>query len=407
MNTFAKNSSMAENRTPITPTTPIRARWALDDLLTSDDHRLSVVFSCSLQILSEPAEQKVFLETFLSERSAVKPQDIRAHFTQSLHGVAASLAQKEPATSALDAATHPRWIDTLRASANATAFSCGIGLLPPFTLEVTSPSLDEERRLQMQRAAALRTSSERAEHFQRAAELLRQWESLKASTPSLAPGRLLEQLSTADRPAMLETLLMGSANQASHSDLWAVTGSSLVRMQLDSESIQPQLIPLSTNAGPLRSIQWSSDRLLVGAQKGVVLHNPATLEEASVYLDPELDCEHGFTGVTFGNDGIWACHRERGVVFWNLGSTDRPSFILRPEQLKRPLQPRFRCFSICGWSAIDELGTRRSAFRDCHIIFSNRLRIDRCRPCDCRNRERLRGHFRRSQLHQDCRLASD
>jgi hypothetical protein len=312
----------------------LRARWAIDDLLSSDGHRLSLVFSCSLRILPEAAEQKFFRETFLSDSAAIKPEQILAHFRPSLQSAAAVLAQEGSVATALDPPAKPRWIDALRAAAEAVAFSCGIGLLPPFSLELSSPSLHQERLEQQHRAATLRTNTERAEQFQRAGQLLRQWESLKASSPSLAPGRVLEQMSPTDRGPMLETLLMGSAEQADQPNLWAVAGSSLVRVSLNADAIKPELISLPATAGPLRSVQWSENRLMVGAQKGVVLHEAQTLENPTVYLDPELSSEHGFTSVTLANDGIWASHREAGIVFWTLGQTDRPSYALRAAELK-------------------------------------------------------------------------
>jgi hypothetical protein len=354
METFTKKSS---GETPVgmdAEGTPIRARWSLGEIPTADGHRVLVVFSCSLRVLPERAEQKVFLETFLRDAPAIKSEEVLAHFKPGLAAAAATLAVKESVVSALDSATQSRWLETLRATADATAFACGIGLLAPFSLDVTSPSLEAERLQQMQRAAALRRSTERAEHFQRAAELLGQWESMKASSPALTPGRVLEQLNPTDRGAMLETLLMGAAEQGEQPDLWVVGGAKLVRVGFGRKSgssqypfdklraglrtgvwgaVEPQLISAPTGAGPLRSVRWSGDRLMVGAQKGVMVYGPGVMENPEIYLDPELSSEHGFSGVALGGDGIWACHREGGVVFWNMGCTDRPSFVVRGGEL--------------------------------------------------------------------------
>ena len=181
----------------------------------------------------------------------------------------------------------------------------------------------------MQRTIAERKAADRVGHFQRAAELLQQWEAFCATSPSLAPGALMDQLNPSDRGAMLETLLMASAKQATQPDLWAVAGPYLVRIDCKGDSPKPLLIPLPPTAGPLRSVNHLDGRVLVGAHNGVFVIDPAAADQPQTYLDPEITSEHGFTRVTFGPGGVWACHRDGGVVGWSDGQFDRPTRTIR------------------------------------------------------------------------------
>src|SRR5258708_1472375 len=94
---------------------------------------------------------------------------------------------------------------------------------------------------------------------------------------------------------MLQTLLMAAAQQVQQPDLWAVAGNYLVRIALGSEAANPQLIPLPTEAGPLRSVQLIDGQILAGAQKGVIVMDVKNLANPELYLDPDLNSEHGFT----------------------------------------------------------------------------------------------------------------
>jgi hypothetical protein len=144
---------------------------------------------------------------------------------------------------------------------------------PPLTIEVSSPTLKRQRLEQMQRAVSQRQTADRVEDFQRTAELLKQWDSLRSSSPSITPGQLLQQLNPADRGSMLEMLLMASAGQ--HSQLWSVAGPNLVQIDFKNDAAQPRLIELPTTAGPLRSVQVMNDKVLVGARNGVFIIDPA------------------------------------------------------------------------------------------------------------------------------------
>ena len=60
---------------------PVRVRWNLDDLVTSDGHKLHCAFTCSVAALSDPSEKRMLEEVFLNRAHAVTTQAVVAHFT--------------------------------------------------------------------------------------------------------------------------------------------------------------------------------------------------------------------------------------------------------------------------------------------------------------------------------------
>jgi hypothetical protein len=313
----------------------IRLRWSFDDLVTADGHRLSVAFGCGIKSAAAAADRKLFVEVFMTGRDTVTADDLTAHFSSALKTSAGNIAGKQKAESALSEEARGMWTDDLRKVADEIAFSCGLEILPPFDIEVTSPTLQQERMEQMQRTAAERRSADRVGHLARAADLLKQWESLKASVPSITPGKLLEQLNPADRGAMLETLLMatGVESNAAPPDLWAVAGPSLARIDLTGEPPVPKLLPMPATAGPLRSVRAVDGKILIGARGGVLVVDRANPDSAEVYLHPNLISEHGFSSVIMTGDRLWGCHRDAGLVGWTVGQTDKPIIVLSPKDL--------------------------------------------------------------------------
>jgi hypothetical protein len=316
---------------------PLRCRLRLRGLPTSDAHTLDVTFTFGLRALDEKVERQMLAEAFLSDRQAVTADDVAAHFSTPLRDGLAPLVTRQPAEHWVADAQKKELIETVRAAAKPVAFNCGVELLPPFDLAAESPTLQRERIEQMQRKLAERRAAGQAEHVQRAAELLKQFQSLREAMPGLSPGQLLERVNAADRGSMLETLLLASGAQAEQT-LWAVAGPNLVRIDGRGTATTPRadLIPLPTDLGPLRSVQagevdgaW---RLLVGAQSGVMVVDPERPGEATRYADREITSPLGFNSVVAAGDTIWATHGEAGVVAWRVGETDRPIFTLRGQR---------------------------------------------------------------------------
>jgi hypothetical protein len=332
--------------------TPARLRWSFDDLIASDGHRLSVAFTASVAAVDEPAERQLLGEVFLTAgQVVVTGKDVIDHLSPSLRAAATTVAGRQPAADALTDGARAGWVDALKQAGDATAFSCGLELLAPLDVEVTSPTLQRERLEQMQRTAAERRSADQVGHFARAAELLKQWDALAASAPSVTPGKVLQQLAPGDRGAMLDTLMMASGGAAHPPALWAVAGPYLIRTDVSVDNPVPQLIPLPTTAGPLRSVRCEDGRLLVGARNGLLVVDPDRPADAQAYLHPALASEHGFTAATLAGNVLRAVHRDGGVVTWTVGSPAAPASVLAPAALGgNPLHPVRRPDGSCAFA---------------------------------------------------------
>ena len=332
--------------------TPVRLRWAFDGLVTADGHELSVTFATAVAAVDEPAERAMLAEAFLRDAAVLMPAGVVDRLGVPLRAAAAAVAGSGKAEAVLGDEAKPRWVEAMRRTADEAAFAAGLEVLPPYDLDVTSPTLQRERLEQMQRTAAERRSADRVGHFARAAELVKQWDALKASVPSLTPGRVLEQINPADRGAMLETLLMASGEseqrRAGTPCLWAVAGPSLVRVDAGSTPPKVEVLDVPTAVGPLRSVSHDAGRVLVGARNGVLVVDPHRPAEAEVYACPALVTEHGFTTPTLTGDLLRACHKDAGLVTWRRGETAEPTQMLSPNELGG--DAKHLAYGRGGWS---------------------------------------------------------
>ena len=319
-------------RVEIDPT-PARLRWGIDDLVAGDGHKLNVTFDCGVRALDDATERKLFFEVFLRNASAVSGDDVVTHFLPAMTAAAAGVAGKTTAEVAIAPESAAAWSTAMKQAAEATAFSCGLEILAPFDVQVVSPSLQRQRAEQMQRTAADRRYADRAGQFTRAAELLKQWESLRASVPTITPGQLLQQLNPADRGAMLDTLLMTGDAPGTGADLWAVAGPSLFRIDAALENPVPKLIPMPTTVGPLRSLRFCGNTLWVGGRCGLLRVDPSDPTKVLAYHYPGLTSEHGFTAATAVAGNVWACHKEAGLVRWKHDQPAAPIAVFKPATL--------------------------------------------------------------------------
>jgi hypothetical protein len=239
---------------------PLRVRWTFDDLVTGDGHTLRCTFSCSVQGLPDPTERRMLQEVLLQGNHSVTDQTVAAHFTPALRAAAERQAAAKPVSALLEEEEKNAACEALRAAGKAVAFACGVELLPPFHVDAESPTLQQQRLRAVQRAAAEQQAAGQVEHFQRAAELLKQFHALRASAPELSAGQVLQQISAADRGPVLQTLLLASSKpDAAGRDaqaLWAVAGPYLVRIDApggDGAAPQTRLIELPESGGPRRS----------------------------------------------------------------------------------------------------------------------------------------------------------
>jgi hypothetical protein len=316
-------------------TDPVRLTWRLEDLISKDGQSIQAEFTCSARALASEAEQRMFAEVFLAGRKVTTARDVVEHFRSALRTAAASACKDIPADALVDGEP-AAVLQALRAAADRVAFSCGLELLPPFQLRMQSPTLEKQRVEAMQRNLAEQRAAGQLEHLQRASELLRQFESIRQSAPQLSPGQILSQLNPADQGALLQTLMLAEAQRNPTAAVWAVAGSTLLKIdpQRDRPTARPFELP--ANLGPLRSVQCITGQtaaIAVGARSGVLLCDPDQPERAQELCDASVTSQLGFSRVVRWREQIWACHSEAGIVGWKLDHPTQPLLAMRPVDL--------------------------------------------------------------------------
>ncbi|MGE5608648.1 MAG: hypothetical protein ACM359_05315 [Bacillota bacterium] len=311
----------------------LRANWIFDDLVSADGHTLRVVFTCSIKALDEPAERKMLAEVFLAKTSVLTTEAVVSQFQAVLRAAAVAAAQKRAAAEWLEG-DRKDLIEAIRAAGDRLGFSSGLQLLPPFQIDIESATLEQQRMEEMQRNLAEQRAAGQLMRFQRAAELLKQFEAIRQSAPQLTPGQVLRQLSPADQGMALQTLLLGAGKERMTDAVWAVAGMSLVRIDPRATPLATQVIELPANLGPMRSVQRGDQgTLLIGARSGVMVVDPQSPRDVKCYADPAVTSQLGFSRAVRWHDEIWACHSEAGIVAWKLGETERPMLAMRPVDL--------------------------------------------------------------------------
>lgn len=317
---------------------PLRVRWELNGLSTSDQNDLRCTIVASLQAVDNALDRRMFAEVLLAWRNVVTDQDLSAHFAPALQAAASKIAAQSTAGSWVEGEGTARraMIEAIVAAARPVAFACGVELLAPFDIEFQSLSYQQQRLRTMQQSMLEQRAAAELEQMQRAAYLLREFQELRKAAPELSAGRVLEQVSPADRGSMLRTLLMAGAQEQHKPSLWAVAGPYLVRIDPAQRSARPELTALPPTLGPLRSVQ-SADRdgqtiLLVGAQSGVMVVRPDALAEPELYRVPGIESRLGFNQAVFiaSSRSIFATHGEAGVVCWDADHSESPRAVLPP-----------------------------------------------------------------------------
>ncbi len=306
-----------------------RCEWALEELLASDEERLSVQWSATLRVRPEKAEV-----TLLAE--ATGPMEVSASAACGL----LSAAMKSAGAAVVSSRTAEYWLtpaglEELKArlleSATARAFACGIEVLAPHEISIRSDSLDKRKRL----AGQMR-------HLSGLAELLGQFEAACAKSPNISAGQLLQQFSPSDQPELVRNVLRASAEKSPARAVWAVAGPDLLRLDPAGDGLAITRLPLPDSLGPLRSVQAvegssvadpSSQRaeqapgasetaagglLLIGARSGVMLVDPARPDAPRLFAASGLQSARGFSRVVIYQNHIVASHSEAGLFAWAL-----------------------------------------------------------------------------------------
>lgn len=297
-------------------------RWDLSDLVARDGHLLRIVFGARVRALGEPTERRMLTEAFLSHSTtAVTVEHVRRQFEESIRAAARRLAAEEAAEALLAASRQPVIESALVKAAQAVAFASGIEIVPPYETSISSPTLAHQRLAELQRTQA-------EARLQRRREV----------EAALAIGAPLEPLSPEAFVEHMAAAMDLAAAKAPRATLAAVSGQHLALLPLDNGvAAQLRLIPLDGDLGPLRSVRCiESERLLIGAQRGVILLDLAA--DAPVHLrDPDLASELGFNDAVLWRGQIWATHGDGGLVAWDPQQPAEPARIWRTDALRRQL----------------------------------------------------------------------
>ncbi|QOV91840.1 YncE family protein [Humisphaera borealis] len=320
---------------------PLRVQWSLDDLRAADGHSLRCRYSCGVRAVDDPAEKQMLQEVLMGSRLNVTTDDVMRYMQATLREAAVATA-KDKGVEAWLADDKELLATTLRRAGERAAFAAGIELIAPFQLDLESGSFEQKRLNDLQRTLAEQEAAGRVEHFNRAADLLKRFEEIRAKTPDLSPSAILGQLSPIDQGSTLQTLLLASAKQAGPQSLWAVSGEYLVKVDARAGgAATTELFPLPPTLGPLRSVQSTridgQRRLLVGARDGFFLFDPENPANPDVYSDGGVQSAMGFSRVLYHSHerGFAGCHGEAGLVRWSPGST-KPTSVIRPQRFGVP-----------------------------------------------------------------------
>jgi hypothetical protein len=312
----------------------VRLRWDLTELATSDGHLARGVFTSSTRALPEPNELKMLDEALLGSRSVVTLADVVAHFAEAISAAARKHARGVDAQTLLGDQGKQALTAALTHAAGAVAFSCGIEILPPAQVDLDCPTLQRQRFEEMERQSAQRRAADQVNCLRRSAELFGQFEAIRAAAPELSPGRVLSRIAGTDQADVFRAAVLASLDKHLGAKLWAVAGNNLVRID-GGESTRPEILDVSQDLGPLRSVRGDgAGGLLLGCRAGVLRVNPASPADAAKYRDAETTSQLGFNAAAILGDCIWAAHGEAGLVCWNLDQPDKPRIAIRPGSSK-------------------------------------------------------------------------
>jgi hypothetical protein len=314
----------------------VRLRWDLTDLATADGHLARGSFAGSARALPEANQLKMLDEVFLGSNSVVAMADVVAYFAEAILSAARKHARGVDSQTLLADEGKQMLATVLMAAADSVAFGCGIEMLQPVQVELDCPTLQRRQFEEMDRQAAQRRAADQVDQLRRSAELFKQFEAVRAAAPELSPGQVLNRIGTTDQADVFRAMVLASAQKSARSRLWAVAGSSLIRID-GEESPRIELVGVPANLGPLRSVRGDgAGGLMLGCQAGVMRVDIESPNEAVEYRDPEVSSRLGFNAAVMLGDRIWAAHGEAGLICWMLDQPEKPIVSLRPRTSKIP-----------------------------------------------------------------------
>jgi hypothetical protein len=312
----------------------VRVRFDLTGLTSSDGHAISAVFSAAIRAIADGPDRRLFEEAFLTRLPAANTTDVLAYFAGPLQSAAKQQVTQTDVQSLWSDAGRAALLSRLTDAARSVAFACGLDLLPPFELELDSPSLRQQQ--EEQRRAAAQT-----QRLSRASAWFKDFKELRAEAPELPAEKILQRIASADpaeQAELLRSLLMSAAKEGERQVLWAVAGPHLIKIESDdADSIaspRSQLFSPPEALGPFRSVQGDrldgKQYLLIGARSGVLLIDPQSPTDATLYTDSGTASSLGFNAAKIAGGKIWATHGEAGLVAWDIAQPDKPALTIRP-----------------------------------------------------------------------------
>jgi hypothetical protein len=319
---------------------PSRVGWQLDSVVSSDRHELTCTFECAARIADNPTDQRTAQQVLLSDRDVATAAQLVERMRGGVASAAADFVSKLTIAEILTDQCRQSMLDALTKRANAAAFACGVELVGPYRLDLHSGSFTRQQLDAVEHARREERANQRLAQFKRAGELLKEFDTIRAATPSASASAILENLRADDRGETLESLLYASAHHAQQtSTLWAVSGKELVRIDPRAQPPAIEVVGSLTALGPLRSVRDveidSKPMLLIGAESGIYVADPARLNQAVAYHDDPLQNHAGvgFNDVIVWQNRLYATHGTAGVVAWSLDNSAAPAFAVRPTQL--------------------------------------------------------------------------
>src|SRR3954469_18837038 len=76
---------------------PMRVRFDLDGIATSDRHDLRCSFDCSIRVAESSADRRLLAEVLLADREALTREDVVAHLSRKMSSAAGDFASKHSA----------------------------------------------------------------------------------------------------------------------------------------------------------------------------------------------------------------------------------------------------------------------------------------------------------------------
>ncbi|MDQ3439208.1 MAG: hypothetical protein M3478_02520, partial [Planctomycetota bacterium] len=194
----------------------------------------------------------------------------------------------------------------------------------------------------MERQLAERRAEWQAEHFQRAGALLKSFETMRAASPGLSVGRVLEAVAATDRGAMLQTLLAASGppEGAKAAELWAVGGMGLARVEPNGSKVMIEPIERANEVGPPRSLRaddvGGEPVWVLGCRSGVLVVRMADRKVLAAMRDDGVPSAMGFSRAVVRGGEVIACHSEAGIVRWRADRPESPTTTWRPLPGEKP-----------------------------------------------------------------------